>query len=271
MGGGEGRGVYLTLLQWEEESQNRPTTSRLLKLIQFNSSDCLFWPCLVAVSATQALHLPPTLKTPQPSAPQADLLNLRSAIDSQSVLSPPPRPVNTDGLLMEWVNPCTAPSWDEYCRCNISVCVEIMKQGEMRGVTHMSEHSQAKKKKSMKCNTNGDSVCTSPGAVHFCANTRVFPVGRDPPHPFPGRRERREGVGARLTTWIEGTAPTGRGREMKRRNREDEMKCRDPRMDRSFASEGKAAVNQHFPGSLPSSSRSSILRRLYRQPWAPWN
>lgn len=89
MDGGEGRGVYPTLLQWEEESQNRPTTSRLLKLIQFNSNACLFWPCLVAVSATQALHLPPTLDTPHPSAPQADLLNLRSGIDSQSVLSPP--------------------------------------------------------------------------------------------------------------------------------------------------------------------------------------
>lgn len=33
--------------------------------------------------------------------------------------------------------------------------------------------------------------------------------------------------GERLTTWIEGTAPTGRTREIKRRKREDEMKCRD--------------------------------------------
>lgn len=181
-------GFYPTLLQWEEESQNRPTTSRLLKLIQFNSNACLFWPCLVAVSATQALHLPPTRNTPHPSAPQADLLNLRSGIDGQSVLSPPVPSILMGYWWSGWI--LTAPSWDEYCQRNIGVCVcvEIMKQGEMQGVTHMSAHSQAKKKmkKSMKCNTNGDSLCTSPGAVHFCANTRVFRVGQDAPHPFPG-------------------------------------------------------------------------------------
>lgn len=28
-------------------------------------------------------------------------------------------PINTDGLLMkEWVNPCTTPSWDRYCKGN---------------------------------------------------------------------------------------------------------------------------------------------------------
>lgn len=67
---------------------------------------------------------------------------------------------------------------------------------------------------------------------------------------------RREGVGARLTMWIEGTAPTGRGREMKQHNCEDEMKCRDPRMDRT-----ELCIRWEGSGESTFSRISSLLQQ----------
>lgn len=75
-----------------------------------------------------------------------------------------------------------------------------------------------------------------------------------------GRRERREGVRARLTMWIEGTSPTGRGREMKRRNREDEMKCRDLRMDRTeLCIRGEGSGESTFPWISPLLQYEQLL------------
>lgn len=85
--------------------------------------------------------------------------------------------------------------------------------------------------------------------------TRVFPVGWDPLHPFLRKKEKEE---CAVKYMDRGNGPTGR--EMKRSNYEEEMKCWSRGWTgQSFASEGKAAVNQHFPGSRLHSSGSSIL------------
>lgn len=51
-----------------------------------------------------------------------------------------------------------------------------------------------------------------PAAFHFCAKTRVFPVGWDPLHPFLMKKEKEEGM---VNYMDRGNGPTGRGREMK--------------------------------------------------------
>lgn len=68
-----------------------------------------------------------------------------------------------------------------------------------------------------------------PAALHFCAKTRVFPVGWDPLHSSPRKREKEEGT---VNYMDRGNGPTGRGREMKRCNYEEEK-------DRAFYQRGK--------------------------------
>lgn len=61
-----------------------------------------------------------------------------------------------------------------------------------------------------------------PAALHFCARTRVIPVGLDPLHSSPRKKGKEEGM---VNYMDRGSGPTGRDRKMKRCSYEEEMKC----------------------------------------------
>lgn len=75
----------------------------------------------------------------------------------------------------------------------------------------------------MKSHTNGDIYIAC--SVALLCQYMCLPSGTR------GRRKRRREW---LTTWTEGTGPTGRGREMKRCNCEEEKKCWMNRINRAF-------------------------------------
>lgn len=135
---------------------------------------------------------------------------------------------------------------------HLCVCVwwnnEIgLKQGV---VIYTSPHSHSKN----QWNPTQMEIYTLPAALHFCAKTRVFPVGWDPLHSSLRKKEKEEGT----VNYIDGgNCPTGRGREMKRCNYEEETKCWNPVWTgQSFVSEGKSSSESTF---------SRISSHLYQE------
>ena len=117
--------------------------------------------------------------------------------------------------------------------------------------------------KSMKSYTNGDIYIACSIAL-LCQDTRL-PSGTGSSALFPPRKKQREEGTVNYTD--RGNGPTGRGREMKRCNYEEETeKCwNQGRAGQSFVSEGEST----FPQISPLLNQEQHLITTLQATWGP--
>lgn len=96
-----------------------------------------------------------------------------------------------------------------------------------------------------------------PAALHFCAKTPVFPVGRD---PLPSSLRKKEGI---VNCRDGGNSPTGTCWEMKRCNYEKEKKRFKQRINRTeLCMRKESSTESTFPQISPQLYQEHLRKAL---------